>query len=229
MKSVLAAVVILAAVWSAVSVSGAPRSSTDDYFFNKIRITLQNNVSAPNFGSDNFSGGAMSNNLRNRWCVFVIDYYPKIEKNRRAWIDDVNLTLTVVFTAQSGGRKVPCVMNGVTRFVTIPIDSRRHTATMMIPPQLLDRYLAATGVGSSVNSSTFIAEATFTDRNGTVIGRGFYGLRGGNEQQLAAEFARYAAASNALKVEGGILPRSNTPWRMIRPDDYDLIKPDSMK
>ena len=120
-------------------------------------------------------------------------------------------------------------MNGVTRFVTIPIDSRKHTATMMIPPQLLDRYLAATGVGSSVNSSTFIAEATFTDRNGTVIGRGFYGLRGGNEQQLAAEFARYAAASNALKVEGGILPRSNTPWRMIRPDDYDLIKPDSMK
>lgn len=228
MKSVMAVLAMLAGIVPAV-VFGAPRNSTDDYFFNKIKITLQSNVSAPNFGSDNFSGGAMSNNLRNRWSIFVIDYYPKIEKNRRAWIDDVTLNLTVVFTAQSGGRKLPCVMSGSTRFMTIPIDGRKHTATMMIPPQLLDRYLAATGVGSSVNAGTFIAEATFTDRNGTVIGRGFYGMRGGNEQQLAAEFAKYAAASNALKIEGGILSRNNTPWRMIRPDDYDLIKPDSMK
>ena len=97
------------------------------------------------------------------------------------------------------------------------------------PPQLLDRYLAATGSGSSVNSNTFIAEATFTDRNGTVIGRGFYGLRGSNEQQLAAEFAKYATASNAMSVEGGILSRDKTPWKIIRPDDYDLIKTDGMK
>lgn len=229
MKSVLAVLAMTAGLWSAVTVSGAPRGPVDEYFFNKIKITLQSNVTAPNFGSDNFTGGAMSNNLRNRWAVFVIDYYPKIEKNRRAWIDDVNLTLTVVFTAQSGGRKLACVMNGVTRFMTVPIDGRRHTATMMIPPQLLDRYLPATGSGSSVSSSTFLAEATFTDRNGTVIGRGFYGLRGANEQQLAAEFAKSASVSGALKIDGGILPRSSTPWRMIRPDDYDLIKPDSMK
>ena len=229
MKSVPAVLTIAAVLWSAVSVSGAPRASADDYFFNKIKITLQSSVSAPNFGSDNFAGGAMSNNLRNRWAVFVIDYYPKIEKNRRAWIDDVDLTLTVVFTAQSGGRKLPCVMRGVTRFATVPIDGRRHTATMMIPPQLLDRYLAATGSGSSVNSNTFIAEATFTDRNGTVIGRGFYGLRGSNEQQLAAEFAKYATASNAMSVEGGILSRDKSPWKIIRPDDYDLIKTDGMK
>ncbi len=226
MRSVLAVLAMTAGVWSAVSVSGAPR---DEYFFNKIKISLQSNVTAPNFGSDNFTGGAMSNNLKNRWAVFVIDYYPKIEKNRRAWIDDVNLTLTAVFTAQSGGRKLTCVMNGVTRFMTVPIDGRRHTATMMIPPQLLDRYLPATGSGSSVSSNTFLAEATFTDRNGTVIGRGFYGLRGANEQQLAAEFEKYASVSGALKIDGGILPRSSTPWRMIRPDDYDLIKPDSMK
>lgn len=229
MKGVPAILTAAACMWLAVSAFGAPRTSADDYFFNKVKITLQSNVTAPNYGSDNFTGGAMSNNLRNRWSVFVIDYYPKIERNRRAWIDDVNLTLTVVFTAQSGGRRLPCVMSGVTRFMTVAIDGRRHTATMMIPPQLLDRYLPATGSGSSVSSGTFVAEATFTDRNGTVIGRGFYGLRGSNEQQLAAEFARQAAVPGALKIEGGILPRSSTPWRLIRPDDYDLIKPDSMK
>ena len=40
MKSVPAVLTIAAVLWSAVSVSGAPRASADDYFFNKIKITL---------------------------------------------------------------------------------------------------------------------------------------------------------------------------------------------
>ncbi len=201
-------------------VSAAP--SADD-LFSRVKISVSSQ-SAPR-GSENSPTNSATGNLRNKWLVVSVDYVPKLTtvKDKSAWIDDVTLKMRIGLTGQSGNRAITYFLTGETEFWSIPLDGRKHTATMMVPPHLLDRYLPPSGVSSTISTASLPVEAVFYDRAGAVIGSGQNGFKS-NEQ--AEEAFSGPSAANVPVLENAILPRSKTPWQWSRVDDFDLIKPE---
>ena len=194
--------------------------------FTKIKVTLS--TSNPPTQTTSNSTPSTTSSWRNKWLVISVEYTPTPQqKLRHAWIDDVSLDIHAIFNGQSEGRAQAVLFTGRSPFRTVPLDSRKHIATMMIPPQLLDRYLPSSGTASTVNTtSTFTLEAVFTDRAGTVLGVGYYGQRGWPDDKYAAYFSKLNAGT-VLTVSGAILPRNRTPWAFHQIDDFDLLKPDA--
>ncbi len=190
----------------------------------RIKIDLVSTSSNP-AGKDN-SISVPSGDLRNKWLIIRVEFYPKTEDNaRNVWIDDVVLSMKAVCVGQTGGRKVTFVFSGKTEFWTIPLDGRKHVATMMIPPHLLDRYLPVSGSASTVGSSTFSVQAQFLDRGGQVIGEGYYPFRGTDLRAGRQWFNQLLQQKPLVEVEGSLWPRNKTPWQYASIDDFDLIKP----
>ena len=162
------------------------------------------------------------------------------QRQRHFWIDDVTMNIRAVFNGQSDGRAQPILFTGTSEFWTIPLDNRKHIATMFVPPQILDRYLRPMAVNrtsfSLVIDGAFFprgsgAEARnkqntilFKDRAGTVIGTGYYGQRGMSDKDYAEYFSKLNAGA-ALTIPGAILPRNLTPWAYLDIDDFDFLKP----
>ncbi len=218
---------VIAGCLGGLAASAAP-ASDDELLFGKVRINLFSGVSAPPYPmGEGFSTNITASPYRNKWAVFAVEYHPRLENNKNAFIDDVILTLTVTFLAQTQGQELTGVMTGSTHFWTVPLDNRRHVATMMIPPQMLDRYLKASGSGSTVNASTFVVRAVFSDRAGNLLGRGYYGMRG-SQQAMEREFAQLIGGKS-VELPNAVLSRDNTPWAPLRADNYDLIKPASIQ
>ena len=122
---------VMAAVFVGMTVWAAPGVLPDEFLFTKMKLTYSRESTPSVRGDSSRSVASVSGALRNRWVVFYVEYYPRISKLRNAWIDDITLTLTVIFDAQSQGRMVPCVFTGKTEFMTIPVDGRRHVALML--------------------------------------------------------------------------------------------------
>ncbi len=120
---------------------------------------------------------------------------------------------------------VPCVFSGKTEFETIPLNGRKHVALMFIPPQLLDRYMPESGVGSSATPSTFSARAVFTDRSNTIQGIGYCNVKGASPNAQHQEFARMLAVKPSIVRDGVILSKNESPWQWTEFSDYDYIKP----
>ncbi len=193
--------------------------------FTKIKVNLSTS-NTPNQSTSN-STPSTSSSWRNKWLVISVEYTPvPQEKQRHSWIDDASLDLRVIFNGQSDGRTQAVLFTGRSPFWTVPLDSRKHIATMMIPPQLLDRYLPSSGTASTVSTNTFTIEAAFRDRAGTVLGIGYYGQRGWPDEKYAAYFSKLNAGT-VLTVSGAILPRNRTPWALHEVDNFDLLKPDT--
>lgn len=191
--------------------------------FSKVKISVSSQ-SAPRYNESSPTDSS-TGNLRNKWLVIAVDYTPRLSgiKDKNAWIDDVVLVVRLQLVSSSRDRAVTYVFTGETEFWTIPLDGRKHTATMMVPPHLLDRYLPPSGVGSTVSTSSLPVEAVFYDRTGAVIGRGQTGFK---SDAQAEEFFRNAESSRIPVLEGAILPRNKTPWQWSKVDDFDLIKPE---
>jgi len=193
--------------------------------FTKIKVNLSTS-NPPSQGTSN-STPSTSSSWRNKWLIISVEYTPtQQQKQRHSWIDDVSLDLRAIFNGQSDGRTQAILFSGRSPFWTIPLDNRKHIATMMIPPQLLDRYLPSSGTGSTVGINTFTIEAVFRDRAGTVLGIGYYGQRGWPDEKYAAYFSKLNAGT-VLTVSGAILPRNRTPWVFHEIDNFDLLKPDT--
>lgn len=209
---------LLCAVQSA---QGAP---TED-LFSKVKISLS--ISNPPGTASSNSTPSASNSWRNKWLIIAIEFYPALpEKERNTWLDDSTLTVRAIFNGQSDGRAQSILFTGKSTFWTISMDNRKHIATMMVPPHLLDRYLPSNGSASTVSiSSTFVIEAVFRDRAGTALGTGYFGQRGWPDEKYAEYFAKLNAGS-VLTVPGAILPRNQTPWAFNDFDSFDLLKPD---
>lgn len=203
----------------------------DEFLFNRVKLTYSSENTPTARAGTTGSVASAKGALHNRWVVFSVDYYPnhKISKTRNAWVDDVTLTLRAVFDGISQGRKVTCVFSGKTEFMTIPIDGRRHVALMMIPPQLLDRYLPPGGSGSTISGNTISAEAVFTDSDGKIAGIGFCNVKGSSLAQQRQAFAKMLQGKSNIVRDGVILSKDESPWRWIDFSDYDYIKPSCVK
>ena len=216
---------VMAAVFVGMTVWAAPGVLPDEFLFTKMKLTYSRESTPSVRGDSSRSVASVSGALRNRWVVFYVEYYPKISKLRNAWIDDITLTLTVIFDAQSQGRMVPCVFTGKTEFMTIPVDGRRHVALMMIPPHLLDRYLPVSGSSSTASSSTFWAEAVFTDRSNNILGIAYCNVKGSTLALQRQEFAKMLQVKPNIVRDGVILSKDESPWSWTDFSDYDYIKP----
>ena len=195
-----------------------------DDFFTKIKINLSSSH-APNIRNSSNATVSASASWRNKWLIIAVDDTPVAPEKgmRNAWINDVEMRVRAVFNGQSDGKTQAFYFSGSSLFWTIPLDNRKHIATMMIPPQLLDRYLPSGGSASTVNlGNTFTIEVLFLNRAGVVIGRGYYGRRGLSDEEYANYFSKLGGA--ATEISGAILPRNETPWAFMDIDDYDLLK-----
>ncbi|MCP3968201.1 MAG: hypothetical protein GY750_00745 [Lentisphaerae bacterium] len=68
----------------------------------------------------------------------------------------------------------------------------------------------------------------FYTKSRRLLGRAYSSSGSMSPSQAARYFNKYggAVSSGALKLEGLIVPRSQTPWAFVNYDYYDMIKPD---
>lgn len=212
----------------AILLQGVPsvQAAPAEELFTKVKITLGSN-NPPSPAASN-STPSVSSALRNKWLIISVEYTPVMpQKQRHHWIDDASMNIRAIFNGQSDTRAQPILFTGRSVFRTMSLDNRKHIATMMVPPQLLDRYLPSTGSASTVNvSNTFVIEATFRDRAGTVLGVAYYGQRSWSDKAYAEYFSKLDGGT-VLTVPGAIYPRDRTPWAFHDIDNYDLLRPES--
>lgn len=192
--------------------------------FNKVKIELrQETPPEPNLKTTGTTGS--SQKLVNpHWLLIRVDFIPgQSGATRNTWCDDIELAIRAV--CPGPGAKEYTAFTGVTKFWTIRLDGRTHTALMAIPPHLLDRYVSAapglSGSAVSVAKSQFRVEALFRDSSGVILGRGYFGGDAG-------EFTRAFRAAGQRVVEGAVLPRDLTPWRYQPQAYYDIIRPEGV-
>ena len=198
-----------------------------DEWFTKVKINLSSS-NAPSVRNTSNSTSSGKASWRNKWLIITVGYTAVAPRTmRNAWINDVEMRVRAVFNGQSDGKTQAFFFSGSSFFWTIPLDGRKHVATMMVPPALLDRYLPSSGSANTVNlGSTFTIEVLFLDREGTVIGHGYYGERNLPDEEFADYFAKLSG-NVATEIPGAILPRNETPWAYMDIDDFDLLKPAS--
>ena len=185
------------------------------------------------------------------WGVITVDFYPgeadadkhktgvniwdkgEIRLRKAGWLQDVSLRVRVLFpTDESDGKsKVRYgLFTGSTLLWWIPLDNSKHVAKMLIPSQLIERYITLRGSSANerqARKDDFIIEAAFVNRDGRIIGVGYRGVRVSKGETEETAFARLMEkAVPESTVEGAVLPRDKTPWYLYDFDQYDLIKPD---
>ena len=127
---------------------------------------------------------------------------------------------------------------GTTKFWSIPLDGKKHTATMFIPPHLLARYTnirvksprkndpKASRPAYRLSPKDFFAEVIFTTPSGGELGRGYCNVDGARTtDEKTGYFRRLENQVGKRKIDGAVFSRSQSPWAMINPERYDLIVP----
>ncbi|MDD3886308.1 MAG: hypothetical protein PHI35_05515 [Victivallaceae bacterium] len=237
--------IICAAVLLPMSVIAADKAGND--IFTKIKVTPRF-VDAPAFRESSVAvSGTVS--FINSWLLLEVEYYPDTyARAKNAWIDDVTMKMRVLIsspiraseknksidsdkktaatkkvTPPADSRdQITVLFDGETMFQTIARDNKKHIATMFIPPQLLDRHLYKNTLTGKLTTRDISVEVTFVNSAGAVIGEHFYGSK--TDGDTKKEFERLDSIKNLIRLPGSVLPRSETPWGLIQPDKFDLIK-----
>lgn len=213
--------------FSALLCSGAPEIE-----FTRVRVSIAkvNTAPLPNIGSMSPLYGQKFNNS---WLLIYVDYMPSLTgtatTTRYEWADDVTMAMTVVCSGEVNGKSVPCAFEGETRFWSIPLDGKKHSALMVIPPQILDRYLPSKGPGKKVTTSNVAVRVRFLGKSGKYLGGGCFYISNAASDMKEAAFDEMLKSQNLLRVPGAVFSRINTPWAWGKYDQLDLIKPDSVK
>lgn len=184
-----------------------------------------------------FNPGVITNTAVNRRGKPVSS--PQAKNN--AWLDDVRMDVLIAYPEMAGKTRKETIYGlfaGSTVFWSIPLDGKKHVATMFVPPHLLARYTnirvrsPRKDDGKSPRASyrlspkDFFAEAIFTVPRGGELGRGYChvdGARTVNERD--SYFRRLENRVGSRKVSGAVFPRSRSPWALVNPERFDLIVP----
>ena len=169
----------------------------------------------------------------------------KLEAKR--WLDNVRMDVLVAYPDQlsrKGKRQTTYgLFEGKTNFWSIPIDGKKHTATMFVPPHLLARYInqpvenqRQQRMHYRYSPKDFFVEVIFRTANGEILGARYYNnpysaSMPSDQVQLECEkFFRKiedSATRDKSIVRNAVLPRNRSPWAFINPECYDLITPGS--
>ena len=166
------------------------------------------------------------------WAVIVIDYYPGMvragkadSKNAKSvkggWIDDVTCEVSVEMPMDGNEKKSTGLLTGKCKFWSVALDGKNHTAQMMIPPQILERYMPLRGGAESIaRASDFRVQVIFRDSSGNILGEGYCNLNVKDDQGAAY----FDNLRSGVVIKDAVLPRDKTPWALHCWDRYDLLK-----
>lgn len=221
MKRILTIAMMLAAAF----VFAAPKN----VIFSDVKIQLKIHA-APQVefrSKTSFPGNSVSANRE--WVMIAVSFTPGVGNKGRAkamrggWVDDVMLDVAVEVPMDGvgGRRKTTGLFTGSCKFWTIPLDGKPHTALMFIAPQLLDRYLPFRGSGDGkYTEKLFHVQAVFRTADGAELGSGYFNLDGSAKVQALY----FASLANESVVKDAVFPREKTPWALVNPENYDLVK-----
>ncbi len=171
-----------------------------------------------------------------QWLVVRVYYYPQgprnNSQNQSTYLDGVKMQIAMTFPLSRGNTDKLGMFKGGQTMWTVYCNGKAHLAMMMIPPQLLQRYVYVLDgdAGVHVPARTDLkAEVVFFDRNDRELGRGYYGVAGNSAKQAEnfAQLVRRVPAS--CVIDGAFMERTATPWSCLAPDQFDLVKPETVK
>ncbi len=217
----------LAAMLAAACLSAAPEKSVS-FGDVKVQVKVQ---SAPmvEFRSKTSAPGTAVSQGNRDWVVIAVTFVPgvgskgHVKSMRGGWADDVVLDVAVELPMdiQGGQKKSTGLFTGSSRFWPIPLDGKPHTALMFIPGRLLDRYLPLRGgAEGKYTEKYFRVQAVFRSADGAELGSGYFNLEGTPKEQALY----FASLANETVVKDAVFPRNKTPWALLYPEHYDLLK-----
>ena len=227
----------ISALWLSLTLAATVFAAPEEIAFSRVDVSVKlektpkiefNSIGSPTYGNN--KGKVQNAN----WVVVVVEYTPgylpagkkvnpKVVAKARegAWIDDVTLDVDVEIP---GERDKKTVLSGRTEFWTVQLDGRNHVALMLVPPQILERYLPLKGRSEqTVRLADIKVQAIFRNKEGKELGVGYFNCPRKLED-AADYFQQSLAASNVIK--GAVMPRHKTPWLYHQIDNYDLLKID---
>ena len=145
------------------------------------------------------------------------------------WRDDITMQMWIAFPSSNFRRSntVYGLLEGTTRFWSIKLDGKRHTAQMFVPPQLLERYAATnptTRKEFTMAASDYRIMVEFRDSEGSLLGRCCSANTPSKGADSFAFFSALKSSPATTVVQGAVLPRNKTPWAYCMPGTYDYIK-----
>ena len=212
----------------------------DDSELRKVSVNVEL-TNPPEVNYKSHSAFAPKTPSVSKYLMLRIEYTPESEKEvipsyrlrkggtgfvvYRGWLDDVDLSVKVMFHTGVLDRKRASVcglFTGKTRFWTIKKDGLRHLALMFVPAKLLDRYCIPGNRG--IAKKNFQVEVTFS-RGGKVIGQAYCNVPGSSVSAQKMKFEREVKrVPESLILQDAVIPRSRSPWALLTPDNYDLEK-----
>ena len=158
-----------------------------------------------------------------------------------AWLDDVRMDVLIAYPEIPGRTRKETyygLFSGSTVFWSIPLDGKKHVATMFVPPHLLARYTNIKARSPHKNNGKpprasyrlsprdFFVEVIFTCPGTGELGRGYCNVDGARTlNERDSHFRRLENAVGKRKIDGAVFPRSRSPWALINPERFDLIVP----
>ena len=172
----------------------------------------------------------------NRWLMIRVEYTVARSKNAApeyrerngkrylvhyGYLDDVDLEVRVLFDTgfKVNGEAVCGLFTGSVRLTAIRRDGKKHVALMFVPGKLLDRYSQSVdGAIRRLGRGDFRVEAVF-GASGRELIRAYGNISGRDAFDKAIR-----NVPDNLRIVGGVLPRSRTPWALLNDDNFDLEK-----
>ena len=170
------------------------------------------------------------------WLVVRVTFHPQIPRpdgpNYKTYIDGVNMSIQALFPLSRSNSDESGLFKGEQTLWTVCCDGKTHTAMMLVPPQLLHRYVYMTEDYSMSRSSFRTAlrvGVVFTDSAGQELGRGYFGVSGNAAKQEESFERLLKRVAPQCVIEGAFWEREATPWSCMPPDQFDLVKPAAVK
>ena len=164
-----------------------------------------------------------------------------VQAKNGEWLDGVKMIVLVAYPEIAGRTRKETIYGlfaGTTTFWSIPLDGKKHYATMFVPPHLLARYTnirakspkkndgKQTKSNYRLSARDFFAEVVFTTPSGLELGRGYCNVDGARSiNEKDAYFRRLENQVGKRKINDAVFPRNRSPWSLINPERFDLIAP----
>jgi len=170
---------------------------------------------------------AMNSKTSTSWPVMELKYTAKqAEKGEQNAIDNVRLDGMLVIQSQdANGKSRPAIFTGTVKIWTMNFDGTERSILMAVPPQLVNRYIQP---GLDAKSSAIVGRFVLYNEKGEKIYEEYAGMnKTFHREDFLAIFEQIDSTPGfGLRIDGGFLPRSRTPWNLMDFTKYDIEKPD---
>lgn len=160
-----------------------------------------------------------------KWIQIDVDYRSAVltdpQTKDPVWLEDVSMKYVLLFPREVDKPRV--VFSGEVTYEALPMDGKIHHAQVFLRPQYLRRYTPLFRLHK--NGMKYYYLMVIFEINGKPIGGGVYKPRSTTKASMVRFMIEKALTlPSTIEVEDVISPRNETPWKIINPDRYELIK-----